>query len=117
MMPVSWTAGAEADAARVLDALGSPTRREIIDLLRGGPKPVGVIAAALPISRPAVSKHLRILQSAGLVDFRPSGASNLFYLDPVGFREARAYIEQFWDDALSNVKRLAEAAAEEPDVE
>ncbi|MBE7473866.1 MAG: transcriptional regulator [Anaerolineae bacterium] len=95
-------------ASRVLDALGNQTRRDILALLSQSPLTVGSIAAHLPISRPAVSKHLRILEEAGLVAYQSSGARNIFYLNPAGFQEARAYLELFWDEALSNFKRAAE---------
>lgn len=94
-------------ADRVLDALGDATRREILGLLRAGPLPVGAIAARLPISRPAVSKHLRILQTAGLVAYNAQGTRNLFYLNPGGFQTARLYLAQFWDEALANFQQLA----------
>jgi DNA-binding transcriptional ArsR family regulator len=95
-------------ASRVLDALGNQTRRDILALLRESPLTVGSIATHLPISRPAVSKHLRILQEAGLVAYNPDGARNIFYLRLAGFRAARVYLEQFWDEALANFKRVAE---------
>lgn len=69
---------------------------------------VSSIATRLPISRPAVSKHLRILQEAGLVAYNADGTRNIFYLMPAGFREARMYLDQFWDEALANFKRVAE---------
>lgn len=96
-------------ANRVLDALGNQIRRDILALLRERPLPVGSIATRLPISRPAVSKHLRILQDAGLVGYSTSGTRNVFYLTPTGFHDARAYLEQFWDETLANFQRLAEA--------
>ena len=95
-------------ANRVLDALGNQTRRDILALLRESPMTVGSIATHLPISRPAVSKHLRILQGAGLVAYQASGARNIFYLRPAGFQEARAYLDLFWDEALANFQRVAE---------
>ncbi len=95
-------------AGRVLDALGSQTRRDILALLHASPLTVGAIAARLPISRPAVSKHLRILQEAGLVAYHQSGARNIFALQPAGFREARLYVELFWDEALANFQQVAE---------
>ena len=99
-------------ANRILNALGNQTRRDILVLLREGPLPVGAIASHLPISRPAVSKHLRILQEAGLVEYDPSGRRNIFYLKPAGFREAKIYLDLFWDEALANFKRLAEETSE-----
>ncbi len=92
---------------RVLDALGNQTRRDILALLSESPLPVGSIATRLPISRPAVSKHLRILQEAGLVTYNESGTRNIFSLRPAGFQEARAYLELFWDEALANFQRVA----------
>lgn len=68
---------------------------------------VGAIATRLPISRPAVSKHLRILQGAGLVAYNASGTRNVFYLRPAGFHEARVYLDLFWDEALANFQRVA----------
>jgi len=99
-------------AGRALDALGHQTRRDILSLLREGPLPVGSIAARLPISRPAVSKHLRILEKAGLVAFTAQGTRNIFYLKPAGFGAARVYLAQFWDEALANFKRVAEEVDE-----
>jgi DNA-binding transcriptional ArsR family regulator len=93
---------------RVLDALGSQTRRDILALLKESPLTVGAIAAHLPISRPAVSKHLRILQEAGLVAYDTNGTRNIFYLQPAGFREARVYLDLFWDESLANFKQVAE---------
>ena len=69
---------------------------------------VGSIATRLPISRPAVSKHLRILQEASLIAHDADGTRNIFYLKPTGFREAKAYLDLFWDEALANFKRVAE---------
>lgn len=95
-------------ADRVLDALGNQTRRDILALLRENPLTVGAIAARLPISRPAVSKHLRILQGAGLVAYNARGTRNIFYLNTTGFQEARVYLDLFWDEALANFQRVAE---------
>jgi DNA-binding transcriptional ArsR family regulator len=97
----------DQSADQVLDALGNQTRRDILTLLRSGPLTVGAIAEHLPISRPAVSKHLRILQEADLVAYNESGTRNIFYLRPVGFRAARAYLDLFWDEALANFQRIA----------
>lgn len=74
--------------------------------------PVGVIAAQLPISRPAVSKHLRILNQAGLVEYDTSGTRNIFRLRPSGFETARLYLENFWDQALANFQHVAETLDE-----
>lgn len=94
-----------------LDALGHATRREILALLRRGAMPVGAIAERLPVTRPAVSKHLRILRQAGLVDSVTAGNRHLFRLDPRGFETARDYIDRFWNVALDNFQRLAEREA------
>jgi DNA-binding transcriptional ArsR family regulator len=96
-----------------MDALGHRTRREILALLRAGPLPVGDIAKHLPISRPAVSKHLRTLERAGLVEHRAHGTQNVFRLRAAGFQSARAYLEGFWDEALASFQQLAEGANEE----
>lgn len=100
-------------ASSVLDALGHQTRREILILLRTGPMSVGTIAQQFPVSRPAISKHLRILLNAGLVDYEERGASNIFRLRAVGFQPARAYLDSFWDEALTNFQRVAENQSEE----
>jgi DNA-binding transcriptional ArsR family regulator len=91
-----------------MDALGHQTRRAILALLKEAALPVGDIAARLPISRPAVSKHLRILERAGLVEYTSSGTRNIFRLRSTGFDAARGYVESFWDEALANFQRLAE---------
>ncbi|MEZ4869737.1 MAG: metalloregulator ArsR/SmtB family transcription factor [Caldilineaceae bacterium] len=98
-----------------MDALGDQTRRTILSLLQARPTPVGVLARQLPISRPAVSKHLRILEKAGLVAHTSKGASNIFYLRHEGFAAARAYLDSFWDEALARYQQLAELYAEVAD--
>lgn len=97
-------------ANQILDALGNQVRRDILMMLRESPQSVGSIAGQLPISRPAVSKHLRILQEAGLVTHNPSGTRNIFHLRPAGFRDLKLYLDLFWDEALENFKRVAEAS-------
>lgn len=94
---------------QIMDALGNQTRRDILALLREQPRPVGEIAALLPVSRPAVSKHLRMLEEAGLVTFATAGTRNIFRLSPQGFATARAYLDTFWDEALTRFQQLAEA--------
>jgi DNA-binding transcriptional ArsR family regulator len=96
----------------VMDALGHQTRRDILALLRAEPLPVGDIASRLPISRPAVSKHLRVLERAGLVQHTARGTQNIFRLRHSGFSTARVYLESFWDEALASFQELAEGAAE-----
>lgn len=102
----------EAQVNPVLDALGHQTRRAILALLKAGPLPVGDIAKHLPISRPAVSKHLRILEQAGLVEHVSQGTKNIFRLRLSGFSAARTYLESFWDEALDGFQHLAERAEE-----
>ena len=84
----------------VLEALGDRTRRQIVHRLRGGPLPVGELAAALPVSRPAVSQHLAVLRRSGLVRYDEAGTRNLYRLDPSGLSELRAWLDGFWDVAL-----------------
>jgi DNA-binding transcriptional ArsR family regulator len=92
-----------------LGVLADPTRRAVLDRLRGGPLSVGEIAAGLPVSRPAVSQHLRVLREAGLVSERREGTRRLYRLDPDGVGELRAYVESFWADALGEFKAAAES--------
>jgi len=101
----------EKHTQRVMDALGHQTRRDILALLREAAMPVGDIAVRLPISRPAVSKHLRILEKAGLVEYTSSGTRNIFRLRSNGFSAARAYVESFWDEALASFQRATEEQA------
>jgi DNA-binding transcriptional ArsR family regulator len=91
-----------------LHALADPTRRAILSRLRGGPLAVGVLAHDFPVSRPAISQHLRVLKDARLVRDRPEGNRRLYQLDPAGFDSLREYLEQFWTDALSSFKRRVE---------
>jgi DNA-binding transcriptional ArsR family regulator len=96
-----------------MDALGDPTRRAIVERLLQGPLPVGELARDFPVSRPAISQHLRILKHAHLVTDRPVGTRRLYELDPDGVDALRAYFERFWDHALAAFKRAAEARAAE----
>jgi DNA-binding transcriptional ArsR family regulator len=84
------------------DALGDPTRRRIVERLRSGPLPVGRIAAALPVGRPAVSKHLKVLEGAGLVEHRSVGTRNLYALAPPGFTALQQWLVGMWDTALTS---------------
>jgi DNA-binding transcriptional ArsR family regulator len=97
------------DPAAVLDALGDPTRRAVLELLRDGPRAVGDIAAELPVSRPAVSQHLRVLRGAGLVDDRREGTRHLYRVEPEGLNVLRTYLESFWHERLAAYKAAAEA--------
>jgi DNA-binding transcriptional ArsR family regulator len=91
-----------------MNALGDPTRRAIFERLRKGPRPVGELAADLPVSRPAVSQHLRVLKKAGLVTERRDGTRRIYGLDPDGLAEIRAYFDRFWDQALAQFQAAAE---------
>jgi DNA-binding transcriptional ArsR family regulator len=91
-----------------MDALGDPTRRAIFERLRSGPRAVGEIADELPVSRPAVSQHLRVLKEAGLVTERRNGTRRLYRLDPDGLGRLRDYFDSFWNDALAAFKAAAE---------
>ena len=84
----------------VLDALGDRTRRQIVHRLRAGPSSVGELAAALPVSRPAVSQHLTVLRRSGLVRYEELGTRNVYRLDPAGLRDLRAWLDGFWETAL-----------------
>ena len=96
-------------AHAILDALGDRTRREIVERLRGGPLPVGRLADQLPVGRPAVSKHLRVLEGAGLVEHRSVGTRNLYALAPEGFTALQQWLVNTWDRALGAfAERMAE---------
>lgn len=97
----------------VLDALGDPTRRAILERLRHGPLPVGGIADGLPVSRPAVSQHLRVLREAGLVVDRREGTRRLYAVDPTGLSVLRAYVESLWREALTRFADHVEATESE----
>ena len=88
--------------ASAMDALGDPTRRRIFELLQAGPRAVGELAGELPVSRPAVSQHLRVLKEAGLVTERREGTRRIYRLDPNGLGELRAYFDRFWTVALES---------------
>ena len=94
----------------VLDALGDWTRRQIFEALRQGPSSVGELASRMPVSRPAVSQHLRVLKDAGLVVDRKEGTRRVYSVDPDGLAGIRAYFDSFWDEALA---RFATAARKE----
>jgi DNA-binding transcriptional ArsR family regulator len=92
-----------------IDALGDPTRRAIFERLRSGPLPVVELARGLPVSRPAVSQHLRVLKEAGLVRDQAVGTRRLYEVNPEGFDQVRTWFEDFWTDALDAFKQAAEA--------
>ena len=90
------------------EALGDPNRREILRLLSAGDKPVSAIAAAMPISRPAVSRHLRLLKDAGMVAEEAQGTRRVYHLRAEGLAAVQAYLEGVWGDAASRFRLLAE---------
>jgi DNA-binding transcriptional ArsR family regulator len=91
-----------------LTALGDPTRREIFERLAERPRAVGELADQLPVSRPAVSQHLKVLKEAGLVTDRAEGTRRVYSVDPRGLAELREYFDGFWTKALNNFKEVAE---------
>jgi DNA-binding transcriptional ArsR family regulator len=91
-----------------MDALGDRTRRAIFEQLRKGPRAVGEIADELPVSRPAVSQHLRVLKEAGLVTERRNGTRRIYRVEPDGLAGLRAYFDEFWNEALAAFKAAAE---------
>ena len=98
-----------------MDALGDGTRRQLLERLRRGPMAVGELAQGLPVSRPAVSQHLRVLKGAGLVAERRDGTRRLYRVDTDGLAEVREYFESFWADVLAAFEAAAEAEAEMED--
>ncbi len=99
--------------ANGLTALGDPTRRDIFERLAERPRAVGELARELPVSRPAVSQHLKVLKDAGLVIDRPVGARRVYQLDPDGVGALRAYLDRFWTSALAAYKTAVEQRDEE----
>jgi DNA-binding transcriptional ArsR family regulator len=91
-----------------LVALADPTRRRVFEELRQGPRSVGAIAARVPVSRPAVSQHLRVLRKAGLVTDRAQGTRRIYHIDPKGLSAIRTWLDQFWGDALASLQVEAE---------
>jgi DNA-binding transcriptional ArsR family regulator len=96
-----------------LTALADPTRRRIFERLKSGPKAVGAIARGMPVSRPAVSQHLKALKDAGLVADRPDGTRRVYYIDPHGLGGVRRWLDQFWNDALDAFQAEVERAVSE----
>ena len=90
--------------ATALQCLSDPTRRRVFEKLRAGPQSVGVLARGLPVSRPAVSQHLKVLKDAGLVGDRSEGARRVYYIDPQRLGELRRWLDGFWSDALESFK-------------
>jgi DNA-binding transcriptional ArsR family regulator len=98
-----------ADAVSAISALADPTRRQVFERLRHGPRAVGELAHGLPVSRPAVSQHLAVLKNAGLVTDRAEGNRRVYQIDPNGLGAIRAWLDQFWDEALLAFKEAAES--------
>jgi DNA-binding transcriptional ArsR family regulator len=95
-----------------LEILADPTRQALVERLRAGSLPVGELAAGLPVSRPAVSKHLRLMREAGVVRMTEEGTRNLYELDLRSLDELRRYLDRFWDTSLKRFKKAAEASYE-----
>src|SRR3982074_759475 len=96
-----------------LAALADPTRRQVFERLKSGPQAVGAIARGMPVSRPAVSQHLRVLKEAGLVADRPEGTRRVYHIDPQGLGALRAWLDQFWDQALAAFQAEVEVGAQD----
>src|ERR1700742_2673673 len=94
-----------------LEALADPTRRQVFERLRQGPSAVGRLANGLPVSRPAVSQHLKVLKEAGLVSEEQDGTRRIYRIDPHGLAAIRAWLDQFWDIALDAFKAEVEKSA------
>jgi DNA-binding transcriptional ArsR family regulator len=101
------------NAPEMMVALGDPTRQAIFDRLAEGPMPVGELAATLPISRPAVSQHLRVLKDVGLVVDRAVGTRRLYQVDPEGLLVLRAYLDQMWERSLAAFRQATEDTKEQ----
>lgn len=108
-------------AARAHDgafaALADPTRRAVFERLARGPRAVGELAAGLPVSRPAVSQHLKVLKAAGLVSDRAEGTRRVYQIDPQGLGRLRAWLDQFWDQALAAFAAEVERETDEDEDE
>jgi DNA-binding transcriptional ArsR family regulator len=90
-----------------IQALANPTRRAVFEQLRYGPSPVGELAAELPVTRPAVSQHLKVLKNAGLVRERRMGTRRIYSVQIQGLTELRRYLESFWSDVLTTFEEQA----------
>jgi DNA-binding transcriptional ArsR family regulator len=100
-----------------LGLLGDPTRRAIFELLARRPCSVGELAKQLPVSRPAVSQHLRVLRDGGLVVSRAEGTRRVYQLNPAGVSALRTYLDRVWDEALTAFHKAAETATDDPEQE
>jgi DNA-binding transcriptional ArsR family regulator len=96
---------------KALAALADPSRREVFQRLKSGPRSVAAIASGMPVSRPAVSQHLKILKEAGLVADHSEGTRRIYYIHPQGLAQLRQWLDQFWDQALGNFQAEAERQA------
>lgn len=94
--------------SKAFAALSDPTRRSVLERLHAGPLAVGAIARGLPVSRPAVSQHLKVLKEAGLVADHAEGTRRVYRIDPRGLGQIRGWLDQFWDDALDAFKAEVE---------
>ena len=101
--------------ARAFAALSDPTRRQVFERLADGPRAVGDLAQGLPVSRPAVSQHLKVLKEAGLVTDRAQGTRRVYQIDPQGLGQIRAWFDRFWDNALTAFAAEAERQENEGD--
>ena len=101
-----------ANAKHTLAALADPTRRKIFERLAARPRSVGELASGLPVSRPAVSQHLQVLKSAGLVSDRVDGTRRVYQIDPAGLGPLRAWLDRFWDRALDAYTPKVETSQE-----
>jgi DNA-binding transcriptional ArsR family regulator len=110
---VTYASDPRARAAAVLVALGDPTRRLVFERVAMRPQSVGELAGAMPVSRPAVSQHLKVLKEAGLVSDRAAGNRRIYRMDPAGLRDLRAYLDHFWNQALAAFKTAVEQSPEE----
>ena len=102
-----------ANASHAFVALSAPTRRAVFEKLAGGPRAVGDSARGLPVSRPAVSQHLKLLKEAGLVTDRSEGTRRIYQIDPAGLGAMRAWLDQFWESALAAFAAEVERAEKE----
>ena len=102
-----------ANANQVFAALHDPTRRAVLERLRDGPRPVGDIARGLPVTRPAVSQHLKVLKKAHLVQDEADGARRIYRIDPRGLGPLRSWLDRFWDEALQSFRAEVEKHREE----
>ena len=100
------------EASVALDVLHDSTRRQVLELLRGGERSVRELTDGTTVSQPAVSQHLKVLREAGLVVARPDGARRMYRIDPTGLHAVRAWVDSFWDDALEAFVAHAERPEE-----